>query len=136
MNYLIKIKYTKQLDNGLLKSVTEPYIITNVDRFTEAESTGFKLIKDYGLQDADITHIQRIALDEVFYYDEDECICIATIMNTITKDDGSEQKFKSDWVVSAADVNDAIKKVNEYIETDMRDLSLEKIKKTKIVEII
>lgn len=136
MYYLIKIKYTKQLDNGLLKSVTEPYIITNVDRFTEAESTGFKLIEEYGLKDADITHIQRIAIDEVFYYDEDECICIATIMNTITKEDGSEQKFKGDWVVSAADVNDAIKKVNEYIKTDMRDLSLEKIKKTKIVEII
>lgn len=136
MNYLIKIKYTKQLENGLLKSVTEPYIITNVDRFTEAESTGFKLIEEYGLKDADITHIQRIAIDEVFYYDEDECICIATIMNTITKEDGSEQKFKGDWVVSAADVNDAIKKVNEYIKTDMRDLSLEKIKKTKIVEII
>lgn len=136
MNYLIKIKYTKQLDNGLLKSVTEPYIITNVDRFTEAESTGFKLIEEYGLKDADITHIQRIAIDEVFYYDEDECICIATIMNTITKEDGSEQKFKGDWVVSAADVNDAIKKVNEYLKTDMRDLSLEKIKKTKIVEII
>lgn len=136
MNYLIKIKYTKQLDNGLLKSVTEPYIITNVDRFTEAESTGFKLIEEYGLKDADITHIQRIAIDEVFYYDEDECICIATIMNTITKEDGSELKFKGDWVVSAADVNDAIKKVNEYIKTDMRDLSLEKIKKTKIVEII
>lgn len=136
MYYLIKIKYTKQLDNGLLKSVTEPYIITNVDRFTEAESKGFKLIEEYGLKDADITHIQRIAIDEVFYYDEDECICIATIMNTITKEDGSEQKFKGDWVVSAADVNDAIKKVNEYIKTDMRDLSLEKIKKTKIVEII
>ena len=88
------------------------------------------------MQDADVTHIQRIALDEVFYYDEDECICIATIMNTITKDDGSEQKFKLDWIISAADVNDAIKKVNEYIKTDMRDLSLEKIKKTKIVEII
>ena len=136
MNYLIKIKYTKQLDNGLLKSVTEPYIITNVDRFTEAESTGFKLIEEYGLKDADITHIQRIAIDEVFYYDEDECICIATIMNTITKEDGSEQKFKGDWVVSAADVNDAIKKVNEYFRKDMRDLSLEKIKKTRIVEII
>lgn len=136
MYYLIKIKYTKQLDNGLLKSVTEPYIITNVDLFTEAESTGFKLIEEYGLKDADITHIQRIAIDEVFYYDEDECICIATIMKTITKEDGSEQKFKGDWVVSAADVNDAIKKVNEYIKTDMRDLSLEKIKKTKIVEII
>lgn len=136
MNYLIKIKYTKQLDNGLLKSVTEPYIITNVDRFTEAESKGFKLIEKYGLEDADITHIQRIAIDEVFYYDEDDCICIATIMNTITKEDGSEQKFKGDWVVSAADVNDAIKKVNEYLKTDMRDLSLEKIKKTKIVEII
>lgn len=136
MYYLIKIKYTKQLDNGLLKSVTEPYIITNVDRFTEAESKGFKLIEEYGLKYADITHIQRIAIDEVFYYDEDECICIATIMNTITKEDGSEQKFKGDWVVSAADVNDAIKKVNEYLKTDMRDLSLEKIKKTKIVEII
>ena len=81
MYYLIKIKHTKQLYNGLLKSVTEPYIITNVDLFTEAESTGFKLIEEYGL-------------------------------------------------------NDAIKKVNEYIKTDMRDLSLEKIKKTKIVEII
>lgn len=136
MYYLIKIKYTKQLENGLMKSVTEPYIITNVDRFTEAESKGFKLIEEYGLRDADITHIQRIAIDEVFYYDEDECICIATIMNTITKEDGSEQKFKGDWVVSAADVNDAIKKVNEYLKTDMRDLSLEKIKKTKIVEII
>lgn len=136
MYYLIKIKYTKQLDNGLLKSVTEPYIITNVDRFTEAESTGFKLIEKYGLQDADITHIQRIAIDEVFYYDEDECICIATIMNTITKEDGSEQKFKGDWVVSAADVNDAIKKVNEFFRKDMRNLSLEKIKKTRIVEII
>lgn len=136
MNYLIKIKYTKQLDNGLLKSVTEPYIITNVDRFTEAESTGFKLIEKYGLQDADITHIQRIAIDEVFYYDKDDCICIATIMNTTTKEDGSEHKFKVDWVVSAADVNDAIKKVNEYLKTDIRNLSLEKIKKTKIVEII
>jgi hypothetical protein len=136
MNYLIKIKYTKQLDNGLLNSVTEPYIITNVDRFTEAESAGMKLIEDYALLDADITHIQRIKLDEVFYDCTDDCICMATIMNTITKDDGSEQQLKLDWLVSAVDVNDAIKKVNEYIETDMRDLSLEKIKKTKIVEII
>lgn len=136
MYYLIKIKYNKLLENGLMKSVHESYIVQNVDLFTEAEIAGMKLIEDYGLQDADITHIQRINLDEVFYNGTDDCICIATIMNTITKQDGSEQQLKLDWLVSAVDVNDAIKKVNEYFRKDMRDLSLEKIKKTKIEQMI
>lgn len=136
MYYLIKIKYNKLLENGLMKSVHESYIVQNVDLFTDAESAGMKLIGDFALQNADITHIQRINLDEVFYNCTDDCICMATIMNTIIKQDGSEQQLKLDWLVSAVNVNDAIKKVNEYFRKDMRDLSLEKIKKTRIVEII
>lgn len=136
MYYLIKIKYNKLLENGLMKSVHESYIVQNVCLFTEAESAGHKLIEDYALQDADITHIQRINLDDVFYNCTYDCICMATIMNTITKQYGSEQQLKLDWLVYAVDVNDAIKKVNEYFRKDMRDLSLEKIKKTRIVEII
>ena len=42
---IVKVKYTKQLDDGTLKRVTEPYLVNSIS-FTDAEARIYKEIGD------------------------------------------------------------------------------------------
>ena len=59
-----KVKYDKTMENGLVKTVTEPYLVDAVN-FTEAERRFIDEIQPFMTGEFTVTDIRRARLSEV-----------------------------------------------------------------------
>ena len=135
MFYEIGVKNTILDKNGNEKEVTNKYIVKNQELFAEAEQKGLEL----PLTNSDVIAIKRSKIRE--FANEptdaaDEAIYIATIVDTITKDNGDEKKMKYEVALYAVSVTDANKVVQSYMAQGFADMECEGIKKTSFIEVI
>ena len=135
MFYEIGVKNTILDKNGNEKEVTNKYIVKNQELFAEAEQKGLEL----PLTNSDVIAIKRSKIRE--FANEptdaaDEAIYIATIVDTITKDNGDEKKMKYEVALYAVSVTDANKVVQSYMAQGLADMECEGIKKTSFIEVI
>lgn len=133
MYYEVTLKVTKQDNKGNDKEVKENFLIENAELWQEVENRALELYNG----EADIVAMKRSSVIEVVNEKkEDTPIFKAKLISTYIDEKGKE-KEKS-WVVAlfAADMNEANKKMQEYIKQGMEDLTLRKIKQTNLLEII
>ena len=65
-----KVRYEKTLENGLVKKVTEPYLVDALS-FTEAERRFIEEIEPFMSGEFQVTDIKRAKYAELFETDED-----------------------------------------------------------------
>ena len=133
MYYEVTLKVTKQDNKGKDKEVKESFLVENAELWSEVEQRGLELYNS----EADIVAMKRSSVIEVVNEKkEDTPIFKAKRISTYVDEKGKE-KEKS-WVVAlfAADMNEANKKMQEYIKQGMEDLTLREIKQTNLLEII
>lgn len=133
MYYEVTLKVTKQDNKGNDKEVKENFLIENAELWQEVENRALELYNG----EADIVAMKRSSVIEVVNEKkEDTPIFKAKLISTYVDEKGKE-KEKS-WVVAlfAADMNEANKKMQEYIKQGMEDLTLREIKQTNLLEII
>lgn len=133
MYYEVTLKVTKQDNKGNDKEVKENFLVENAELWQEVENRALELYNG----ECDIVAMKRSSVIEVVNEKkEDTPIFKAKLISTYVDDKGKE-KEKS-WVVAlfAADMNEANKKMQEYIKQGMEDLTLREIKQTNLLEII
>lgn len=133
MYYEVTLKVTKQDNKGNDKEVKENFLVENVELWSEVENRGLELYNG----ECDIVAMKRSSVIEVVNEKkEDTPIFKAKLISTYVDEKG-KGKEKS-WVVAlfAADMNEANKKMQEYIKQGMEDLTLREIKQTNLLEII
>lgn len=133
MYYEVTLKVTKQDNKGNDKEVKENFLVENAELWQEVENRALELYNG----EADIVAMKRSSVIEVVNEKkEDTPIFKAKLISTYVDEKGKE-KEKS-WVVAlfATDMNEANKKMQEYIKQGMEDLTLREIKQTNLLEII
>lgn len=133
MYYEVTLKVTKQVNKGNDKEVKENFLVENAELWSEVENRGLELYNG----ECDIVAMKRSSVIEVVNEKkEDTPIFKAKLISTYVDEKGKE-KEKS-WVVAlfAADMNEANKKMQEYIKQGMEYLTLREIKQTNLLEII
>lgn len=133
MYYEVTLKVTKQDNKGNDKEVKENFLVENAELWQEVENRALALYNG----EADIVAMKRSSVIEVVNEKkEDTPIFKAKLISTYVDEKGKE-KEKS-WVVAlfASDMNEANKKMQEYIKQGMEDLTLREIKQTNLLEII
>lgn len=133
MYYEVTLKVTKQDNKGNDKEVKENFLVENAELWQEVENRALALYNG----EADIVAMKRSSVIEVVNEKkEDTPIFKAKLISTYVDEKGKE-KEKS-WVVAlfATDMNEANKKMQEYIKQGMEDLTLREIKQTNLLEII
>lgn len=133
MYYEVTLKVTKQDNKGNDKEVKENFLVENAELWSEVENRGLELYNG----ECDIVAMKRSSVIEVVNEKkEDTPIFKAKLISTYVDEKGKE-KEKS-WVVAlfAADMNEANKKMQEYIKQGMEDLTLREIKQTNLLDII
>lgn len=133
MYYEVTLKVTKQDNKGNDKEVKENFLVENAELWQEVENRALALYNG----EADIVAMKRSSVIEVVNEKkEDTPIFKAKTISTYVDEKGKE-KEKS-WVVAlfATDMNEANKKMQEYIKQGMEDLTLREIKQTNLLEII
>lgn len=132
-----KVRYEKTLENGLVKKVTEPYLVDALS-FTEAERRFIEEIEPFMSGEFQVTDIKRAKYAELFETDDDEADrWFKAKVNFITLDEknGVEKKTAQNMLVQASDLRDAVKRLDKGMEGTMADYEIASMAETAIMDI-
>lgn len=130
-----RIRYDKMQENGVVKKVTEAYLVDALT-FTEAEARIIEELTPYISGDFSVVAIKRTKIAEVFWNPEAEKWWTVNV-NFITLDEktGVEKKAASLILVQADDSDSARDVFREGMKGSMSDYEIAGINETKYLEV-
>ena len=133
-----KVRYEKTLENGLVKKVTEPYLVDALS-FTEAEKRFIEEIEPFMSGDFQVTDIKRAKYAELSEADEeaaDRWFKAKVAFITLDEKSGAEKRSNQNMLIQAADLRDAVKRLDKGMEGTMADYVIVSIAETPIMDIV
>ncbi|MFM7472893.1 MAG: DUF4494 domain-containing protein [Crocinitomicaceae bacterium] len=133
--FTVKVKYTKQLDNGTFKRVSEPYMLAAMT-FTDAEARIYEELGSSIRGEFLVTGIARTDIHDIFQYDDSETWFKCKVSYDKVDDEADKKKtITQNFLVSADTVKVAYERVQESLSTLMIDFNITAIVASPIVEI-
>ena len=132
-----KIRYEKTMENGLVKKVNEPYLVDALS-FTEAEKRILEEIAPFMTGDYQVADIKRANYSELFPSEEeaaDKWFKCKLIFIMLDEKSGAEKKSSTQVLVQAADLRDAVKKLDEGMKGTMADYQIGMVTETPIMDV-
>jgi hypothetical protein len=134
--FTVKVKYTKQLENGTLKRVSEPYLLAAMT-FTDAETRIYEELGQIIRGEFNVVGISRTEVHDIFHYEECDTWykCKITFDSEGDGEDAKKKKVSQNFLVTAFSVKDAFEKLKESLSTLMVDYVVPSITVSPIIEI-
>lgn len=133
--FTVKVKYTKQLENGSFKRVTEPYLLAAMT-FTDAEARIYEELGQIIRGEFNVVGITRTEIHDIFQYDDaDVWYKIKLTYDSVDADAEKAKKVTQNFLVSAHSVKDAYDRIKESLSTLLVDFVIPSITVSPIVEI-
>lgn len=133
--FTVKVKYTKQLDNGALKRVSEPYLLAAMT-FTDAEARIYEELGQIIRGEFNVVGITRTEIHDIFAYDDvDVWYKCKVRYEAMDADSEKTRKVSQNFLVSANSVKQAFERIEESLSTLMVDYDIPSIIVSPIVEI-
>ena len=132
-----KIRYEKLMENGMNKKVTEPYLVDALS-FTEAEARIIEEMTPFITGEFTVSDIKRANYSELFPSDEeaaDKWYAGKLAFITLDEKSGGEKRTCTNVLIQAADMHDAMKKLDEGMKGTMADYQSILLKETKIMDV-
>lgn len=132
-----KIRYDKTMDNGMVKKVSEPYLVDALS-FTEAERRITEESSAYISGEFEVSDIKKAKYTELFFCDQDSAdrwFKIKLQFITLDEKSGAEKKTSSNVLVQAADLRDAVSKLDEGMKGTMADYVIASVAETPIMDV-
>lgn len=129
-----KVKFLRQMDNGLIKAVTEQYLVDALS-FTEAEA---RILMEVGEGTREITmmSVARSNIKEVvFYGDTDLWYKVKVIYIVADEESEKEKKVTTFLLVNANDLREAYDRTEEHLKEMVVPYSVPQIQETPIMEV-
>lgn len=134
--FTVKVKYTKQLENGTFKRVSEPYLLAAMT-FTDAETRIYEELGQIIRGEFNVVGISRTEVHDIFHYEECDTWykCKITFDSEGDGEDAKKKKVSQNFLVTAFSVKDAFEKLKESLSTLMVDYVVPSITVSPIIEI-
>jgi len=133
--FTVKVKYTKQLDNGGLKRVLEPYLIGAMT-FTDAEARIYEELGSIIRGEFQVAGIARTEFQDVFQYEEEDVWYKCKISyEDVDIDSEKAKKVAQNFLVTASSVKEAFDRISQSLSGLMIDYSILSISLSPIVDI-
>lgn len=135
--FICKVRYEKVMENGLNKKVTESYLVDALS-YTEAEARIIEEVTPFISGEFTVSDIKRVNYSELFTSDEESADrWFEGRLEFITLDEksGSEKKTKTTVLIEAADIRDAMKKLDEGMRGTMADYNAVSLKETALMDV-
>ena len=132
-----KIRYEKVMENGMNKKVTEPYLVDALS-FTEAEARIIEEITPFISGEFTVSDIKRANYSELFFCEEDAAdrwFKCKLVFITLDEKSGAEKKTSTQVLVQAADLRDAVKKLDEGMKGTMADYVIASVAETALMDV-
>lgn len=133
----VKIRYEKVMENGMQKKVTEPYLFDALS-FTESEGKCIEEMTPFIIGEFAVSDIKRANYSEIFFSEEesaDRWFKCKLVFITLDEKSGSEKKTSTHVLVQAADLRDAVKKLDEGMKGTMADYQIASVSETAIMDV-
>jgi len=133
--FTVKVKYTKQLENGAFKRVSEPYLLAAMT-FTDAEARIYEELGSVIRGEFVVTNIARTDFHDIFHYGDSD-IWFKCKISYDSNDGDSERKkrISQNFLVSAHTVKEASERLLESLSTLIVDFKVNSVIETAIVDI-
>ena len=133
--FTVKVKYTKQLDSGALKRVSEPYLVA-AQTFTDAEARIHEELGAIIRGEFNVTRIAPTNIHDIFAYDDSGVWykCKATYDN-VDADTEKAKKVSQNFLVEASSVTEATERLIESLKGMLVDFQIPEVKLSNIVDI-
>jgi hypothetical protein len=133
--FICKVKYQKQTDEGLLKAVTEPYMVDAVS-FTEAEARIYEILAPEIQGEMLVTGISKGNFTEVINFeDSDKWYKCKVTYISVDGDGGKEKKVSTYFLVSANTLKQAFERVEESLNSMLVPFDIPSISITPILDV-
>jgi hypothetical protein len=133
--FTVKVKYTKQLENGTFKRVSEPYLLAAMT-FTDAEARIYEELGSVIRGEFNVVGITRTELHDIFAYDDaDVWYKVKVTYEAEGDDEEKKKKISQNFLVSAHNIKDAYDRIKESLASMLVDFHIPSISLSPIVEI-
>lgn len=132
---MCRVKYAKENEQGLLKNVSEQYLVDAVS-FTEAEARIYDMLGSTIRGDFQVTNISKSNFVDVFPYDDIDIWHKCKITYVVADaDSGKEKKVTQYMLVTAHDVKEAYDRIHESLNNMLVTFRVPDITESPIVEV-
>ena len=131
------IRYKKIMENGVSKKVSEKWLVNGVS-FAEAEARIIQEMTPFITGEFTVSDIKRANYSEIFFSEEDSAdiwFKCKLLFITIGENSGVEKKTSTNVLVQAADIRDAVKKLDEVMKGTISDYWVASVAETAIVDV-
>ncbi|MEX2511313.1 MAG: DUF4494 domain-containing protein [Cyclobacteriaceae bacterium] len=133
--FLCKVKYAKENEQGLLKNVSEQYLVDAVS-FTEAEARIYDMLGSVIRGDFQVTNISKSNIVDVFFFEDVDVWHKCKITYIVTDaDSGKEKKVTQYMLVTAHHVKEAYERIYESLDNMLVTFHVPEVTESPIVEI-
>ena len=132
-----KVRYDKTLEDGKQRKVSESYVVDALS-FAEAEERITEEMSVYISGEFDVKGITPASYGEIFFSEnENDDRWYKTKLQFITIDEKTEKEKRSSvyYLVQAANLNGAVKNIDEVMGGTMIDYVIAAINETQIMDV-
>ena len=136
--FTCKISYEKTMENGMVKKVTEPYLVDALS-FTEAEARIIEEMAPYISGEFSVADVSKARYSEIFFADDDINASywykVKLAFITLDVKTGSEKKTFTNVLVQAPDFRDAVRRLDEGMKGSMAYYIIVSVTETPIMDV-
>ncbi len=130
-----KVKYDKMMENGVQKTVTEPYMVDALS-FTEAEARITEEMQPYISGEFSVSAVRRVNLSDIFYNETgDKWYKVKTNFITIDEKTAVEKRTATFQLVQASDFQHALSVFMDGMKDTLGDFEIASITETMIMDV-
>ena len=137
--YKFRVKYSKVMDDGKKKKVSEEYLV-DAESFTETEKRANKAATDLiGTRDFDITAISREAVSDIIKGTEAEdnhWYKAVVALVTVDEETGTKKFSPQTMYVNSPDIKDAVQMLIDHMSDSSFDWEIKSIAETKVLGVL
>lgn len=136
--FTCKISYEKVVENGMVKKVTEPYLVDALS-FTEAEARIIEEMTPYISGEFSVADVSKTRYSEIFFADDDINASywykVKLAFITLDERTKSEKKTFTNVLVQAPDFRDAVRRLDKGMKGSMADYIIVSVAETPIMDV-
>lgn len=134
--YTVKVKYTKEQEDGTFKRVTEPYLVDSVS-FTDAEARIYEEVGSFVRGEFMITGMAKTDYADIISYEDDgQWYKCRASYESLDADSGKSKKVTHNYLVMAGNVKEAFDRITESLDGMLVTVEISGISLSPIVDVI
>lgn len=130
-----KVRYDKMQDNGIIKTVTEPYLVDALS-FTEAEERIVEEMKPFISGEFTVSDIRKKKFSDMFLTETgDQYYNARLAFISLDEKSGAEKETKVNMLVQASNLREALETVEAEMGKTMVDYRFLGVTETSIMDV-